>query len=405
MEPKENNDNIEDTEEIKDKVSDLKDEEILQEEDIVKDPNTIDSNIDMDIDDIADQDLTYQKEYPDFSTKGEIYSIAFHPASSTLVIGDGDDTTTFYNIDTKKVTKTQKINKDSVNFVSFSFDNKYLLTASVDGSVNIFSVPNFELLQTIDDQDQEITFIEWHPKGPAFCFGSAEGAAWVYIIKGQTNENFNFYLHNGEVTAGGFINEGKEMITVGEDKTAKIYELKSRTLKHTIKDIKYHKGPIVCISIAKTRPIFATGGSESEFGLANYKNGSILYTNNLSSNGIASIETVQFVNNDLYVIFGDSGSKVFVFDLNMLQVRSVINLENENIIKMTASLLRPYEVYASGSNGNMYIFDVRGNGTIVQKDKVHNDVIMDFIVTENEKFVITSSLDKTINLVKIVNIN
>ena len=53
MESKENNDNIEDSEEIKDKVSDLKDEEILQEEDIVKDPNTIDSNIDMDIDDIA----------------------------------------------------------------------------------------------------------------------------------------------------------------------------------------------------------------------------------------------------------------------------------------------------------------------------------------------------------------
>ena len=404
MESKENNDNIEDSEEIKDKVSDLKDEEILQEEDIVKDPNTIDSNIDMDIDDIAEQD-PYQKEYPDFVTKGEIYSIAFHPSSSTLVIGDGDDTTTFFNINTKSVMKTQKINKDSVNFVSFSFDNKYLLTASVDGSIHIFSVPNFDLIQTIDDQDQEITFIEWHPKGPAFCFGSAEGAAWVYIIKGETNENFNFYLHNGEVTAGGFIKEGKEMITVGEDQTARIYELKSRTLKHTIKSRKYHKTPIVCIGIAKIRPIFATGSSESEFGLANYDTGNILYINNLSSNGIASIETIEFVNNDNYVTFGDSGSKVYVFDLNMFQVRSVITLENENIIKMTPSKLRPYEVYASGSNGNMYIFDTRGNGSIVQKDKAHSDVIMDFIVTENEKFVITSSLDKTINLVKIVNLN
>lgn len=405
MEPNKDNDIIEEAEEVKDKVSDLKDEEILQEEDIVKDPNTIDSNIDMDIDEIGEPDLTYQKEYPDFLSKGEIYSIAFHPSSSTLIIGDGDDTTTFYNIDTKKITKTEKLNKDSVNFLSFSYDNKYLLTASVDGSIHIFSVPNFELIQTIEDQDQEITFVEWHPKGPAFCFGSAEGAAWVYIIKGETNENFNFYGHNGEVTAGGFIQDGKGMITVGEDQSARIYELKNRTVKYTIKGKKYHQSPIVCIAIAKNKPIFATGTSESEFSLANYENGNVLYMNNLSSNGIASIETIQFVNNEQYVVFGDSGSKVNVFDLSMLQVRSVISLENENIIKMVPSKLRPYEVYASGSNGNMYIFDTRGNGNIVQKDKVHSDVIMDFIVTENEKFVITSSLDKTINLVKIVNIN
>lgn len=58
----------------------------------------------------------------------------------------------------------------------------------------------------------------------------------------------------------------------------------------------------------------------------------------------------------------------------------------------------------SSSNGNFYVFDSRGNCSISQKEKVHSDVIMDFYVTKDENFAITTSLDKTINLVKIVNL-
>ena len=43
-------------------------------------------------------------------------------------------------------------------------------------------------------------------------------------------------------------------------------------------------------------------------------------------------------------------------------------------------------------------------GTVVFKEKCHSDVIMDFIVTENENFIITSSIDKTINLIKTVDL-
>lgn len=63
-----------------------------------------------------------------------------------------------------------------------------------------------------------------------------------------------------------------------------------------------------------------------------------------------------------------------------------------------------YLAYLSGSYGNFYVFDSRGNGMISQKEKVHSDVIMDFHITKDENFAITSSLDKTINLVKIVNL-
>ena len=89
----------------------------------------------------------YHKENENFKTKGEIYTINFHQSSGILIIGDGEDTTYFYNLDKKELIREEKLNTDSVNFIKLSNHNKYLLTTSVDGSINIYNVSkNFELI-------------------------------------------------------------------------------------------------------------------------------------------------------------------------------------------------------------------------------------------------------------------
>jgi hypothetical protein len=54
------------------------------------------------------------------------------------------------------------------------------------------------------------------------------------------------------------------------------------------------------------------------------------------------------------------------------------------------------------TEGNFLVFDSRGNGAISQKDKVHSDVMIDFTLTKDENLAVTCSLDRTINLVKII---
>ena len=97
------------------------------------------------------------------------------------------------------------MNSDSVNFIKFSFDNKYMLTASVDGTINIFLVDkNFELINTIKDQESEINWVEWHPKGPVFALGTAEGSIWVYLASNIKN-NFNFFSHTESCTKSHYL--------------------------------------------------------------------------------------------------------------------------------------------------------------------------------------------------------
>ena len=438
----ENNNEEFDPDENKDQVNEINDinenddnmfinpEDIQEIEEIDKDALKQEMGEEMDIDDNLDlgnnnnndnnnnkenndndndfkEEEDYHKEYENFKTKGEIYAINFHQSSGTLIIGDGEDTTYFYNLDKKELIREEKLNTDSVNFIKFSSDNKYMLTASVDGSINIFNVSkNFELLNTIKDQDAEINWIEWHPKGPAFSFGTSEGAIWVYMASNIKN-NFNFYSHNESCTCGMFLEEGKKLISGGEDAAVKIYELKEKKVEYTIKGKKFIQNPITCIDVCKSKAIAVCCSIANEFCLINYQNGNILHYRQYPSNNqenCCSIENVCFCYNDQYITFADSENHLNIFEMKTMSLRSSITVHGDNITKIIPSNKKNYEVYCSGSDGYIYVFDTRGMGTIVLREKCHSDVIMDFVVTENEKFILTSSIDKTINLIKTVDI-
>ena len=403
--------NPEDIQEIEEIDKDALKEEMGEEMDVEENinlennPNNIIENEDNNKD--IKEDDNYHKEYENFKAKGEIYAINFHQSSGTLIIGDGEDTTYFFNLDKKELMREEKLNTDSVNFIKFSSDNKYMLTASVDGSINIFNLSNnFELINTIKDQDTEINWIEWHPKGPAFSFGTSEGAIWVYMATNIKN-NFNFYSHTESCTCGMFLEDGKKLISGGEDAAVKIYELKEKKVEYTIKGKKFIQNPITCIDICKSKDIAVCCSIANEFCLINYQNGNILFYRqypSASQENVCSIENVSFCYNDQYIVFADSENHLNIFEMKSMSLRSSITVHGDNITKIIPSKKKSYEIYCSSSNGYIYAFDTRGVGTIVFQEKCHSDVIMDFVVTENENFIITSSIDKCINLIKTVNL-
>jgi hypothetical protein len=72
---------------------------------------------------------------------------------------------------------------------------------------------------------------------------------------------------------------------------------------------------------------------------------------------------------------------------------------------MITSSLNDYLVYMTLGVGFFCVFDVRGNGEFSQKEKLHADIISDFVLNKDENYAITSSLDGTINMTKIIKLN
>ena len=102
----------------------------------------------------VEEDLQIKREYEGFLADGEIYSIAMNE-KGVLVIGDGEDTTYLFDLNKKETIRKEKMNKDSVIEVSFSCDNKFLVTACLDGTVSIFD-EEFKLLNQVSGSFSDI---------------------------------------------------------------------------------------------------------------------------------------------------------------------------------------------------------------------------------------------------------
>ena len=339
------------------------------------------------------------ENYFNFKTEGEIYSITFSNEDNILIIGDSSEKTYFYNIKSQQLIKKLSINTESVSFLSFSSDNNYLISASLDGIIHIFS-KNYILLHKINTNSEEIIWLEWNPKGPMFAIGKKDGSIFIYLAKNPFNP-IVFYNHFESTTQGKFSDDGFNLISIGEDGNCNIYDLKNKKL---IKKIKNEIGPLLCmcLSINNNNKLIAVGSLFKEIQFISYEKQKIVYYKqfkknfNENDNFECAIETICFCFDNNYCVFSDSECFLNVFDIKNMEIRSKIEFDNENATKIIVSNIKNYMIFVSGSNGNIYLIDTR-NAKIIKKIKMHNDVIMDFLLSKKEEFLISSSIDKTIN--------
>ena len=100
-------------------------------------------------------------------------------------------------------------------------------------------------------------------------------------------------------------------------------------------------------------------------------------------------------------MFTSTDHLIRVLELQKLTIRVKIELKGENISKIIPSKMYKYIIYMGTSFGKFMIFDSRGNGTFLIQELLHCSGIMDFALTDNEQYVFTSSIDRSVNLMKI----
>ncbi len=209
-----------------------------------------------------------------FEAEGEIYSVALDEKNKVILVGDGEEYFYRLNLEDNSLSFKEKTCKDSIISIKYSFDKSIFLVASMDGQIKIYDGTDLKLIVSIEDNSDEILWTDWHPKGLVFAIGTSAGAAFVYDAKSGTAIK-SLYGHNDACSAGSFSLDGKMLLTASNDKTVKVWELKTSHCKYTIRGNKYHKADILCMAIAKTKSLVATGSGFNELGIVNYDNGNV----------------------------------------------------------------------------------------------------------------------------------
>lgn len=212
--------------------------------------------------------------FPNFEAEGEIYSIGIDEGRKTVLVGDGEENFYRINLENNEVEVKEKLFKDSIISIKYSYDKSLFLVASIDGTIKVFDSNDFSIVSEVNDNSDEILWTDWHPKGLVFAIGTSSGSCLVYNSKdGECIKSL--YGHSDSCSAGLFSLDGKSIITSSHDRSVKVWELKTPYCKFTFKGLKFHKADILCMAIGSKKNIVATGSGYNEVGIVNYETGSV----------------------------------------------------------------------------------------------------------------------------------
>ena len=115
-----------------------------------------------------------------------------------------------------------------------------------------------------------------------------------------------------------------------------------------------------------------------------------------------SCECISFSNDDNFVVFSSTDNLITVLELQKYSIRAKISLKDDNITKMISSNIHKHLIYMGTSNGRFLVYDSRSTSDeMVLTENLHCTGIMEFSLSEKEDYVFTSSLDRTINMLKL----
>ncbi len=122
-----------------------------------------------------------------------VHSLEFSPDSKILVSGGGstfdanDGTIKFWNVKTRKLVKSIKAHESDI-FLSFTFDGKYLVSASKDRWIKIWRLKDFSLIKKISAKYESFWNVATSRDGKYVAAGTESG----YIVILKTN-NLGMY--------------------------------------------------------------------------------------------------------------------------------------------------------------------------------------------------------------------
>ena len=191
------------------------------------------------------------------------------------------------HVQTGKVIQQFADHKKNITAIEFSPNGKWLITGSLDGVINIWSLQSFDLYKRLP-QTAPIVSIVTSEDADLYAIGFKNG--FVGIVNSEFEPPMNsFQAHESSLTCLDLSPLTTMIATTSEDSTTKIWSIMRgpASCKHSIK---FHQNnPVLYASFSANDPILLTLGGDSTIAMQNYKTESLLYTVKLPYNEIFTL--------------------------------------------------------------------------------------------------------------------
>lgn len=309
-----------------------------------------------------------------------VFAVAVNPAQpEILATGGGDDVGYIWRAGQPQPAFKLEGHADTVSSLAFSADGSMLASAGLDGSVRVWHVATGALAAALDGPTQGINWVAWHTRGTVLLAGSEDATAWMWKLPegsvrppplslppsllrglcgapprprgpsplflsrlcGRRSDSRKhladrcarcgksrwqvmqiFSAHSASVSYGGFVNNGRSVLTASEDGSVRVWNPRTGTVEHCLWAGTAHEPrPVTCLAAHPSQPIFLFGNDLGGLKLAHAESGKLLAS--LPSHD-ASVEYTGFC--DVLPLAASCGmdGKMCIWDLGSFAVRQIL---------------------------------------------------------------------------------
>jgi WD40 repeat protein len=256
-----------------------------------------------------------------------------------------------WDIESGKLLYTVSGHTDHLNYVDFSPDGKYIVTASKDHSAKLWASSNGNLLQVLNRHSGEIKFACFSPDSKSIVTASNDGTAIIWDM--QSGELLQTLTgHKDEIIKGLFSFDGRNIITGSADKSAKVWDAQSGKLIHTLEG---HKKGVLDVNLNPTDRTIVTTSIDGTVKIWDVVSGKILTT---LTGMIHGINDARYNPDGKSIIISSDDMTAKIFDIQNGRVIKILEGHEDDVERVDFSP-NGNSVVTSSWDGTAKIWDLR----------------------------------------------
>lgn len=242
-----------------------------------------------------------------------VYGLAFHPDGRRLAVASGTPgqlgEVKIFDVQSGKLLSDLLVSEDAMFGVAFSPDGSRLAACGADGTIAIFPLDDASgRSRLIEDHSDWVNSINWSPDGKLLVSTSRDKTAKVFDA--ETGKlMITFAAHNQNVTEAVFFSEGKRVVSAGDDRKLRIWNVADAKQTRDIGGLGSEISGLVFVAEDQ----ILSASSDNKIRIHSAADGKSLKELATSSDWISSVAITADTKS---VLLGDQAGKIHRIDLD-----------------------------------------------------------------------------------------
>jgi WD40 repeat protein len=333
---------------------------------------------------------------------GAVRTAVFSPDGKRIVTTAWDLIPRVWDVRSGTLLSSLKGHSIGVNFATFSPDSKLIVTASSDHTAKIWDANTGSLVRVLEMNDWNfVQSAVFSPGGKQIVTISenkiariwdAQTGQLLFIIKSDHSGNKYYDALQNSVWSALFSPDGKRIITIFKDKTARIWDALTGGLLYTLDS---HNDFISFINLSSDGKQLVTAAHDGTIKIWDTQNGLLQRTilanfdSSLSTSNEKAIKSARFSADGKYIVTASGDKTAKVWDVKT--GKSISMMKDHSINYLSASFSPDGKQITTANGGNANIWDAQ-TGMLVYRLDGHAELLLSTTYSSDGKSLVTTSV-------------